>query len=173
MELTSKLFIDRKKKVIAFSPLALESMDMDAEKNKFIIFSTMKTEEKGTNTALYIVNIANSEIEKSLNDNKNAYDDEYIPKDKIYVVEKNTDDGAVGGRSIVNDRFITLMDKFFKNADEVKLVPQENVVGQMKELVESYDIKCTCHKLIKASSKINFIGKSSEKQIEEEKIKID
>ena len=72
----------------------------------------------------------------------------------------------------IDDNALSVFEKLFKNENELKILYQENLTGELKLLKDSYDINEVFHKVSKVNTKRNIIGKGDEVQSVEKVVKI-
>ena len=168
MEYTSKIKIVKDKKIILFNEEAVQSLNLDATGSKIIFVITLKdeTEDNKDNreSSIYIVNAKNSNLESNIELLK-----EYISPEMLREVHIS-EDGS--GYIEVDNNVISTFDKLFKDNEELKILYQENITGELKMFKDSYNINEVFHKVAKLNTKRNIIGKDDEQKSVEKVIKI-
>jgi len=168
MEYTSKIKIVKDKKVILFNEEAVQSLNLDATGSKIIFVITLKdkTENNKDNreSSIYVVNVKNSNLESNIELLK-----EYISPEMLREVHIS-EDGS--GYIKIDDNVISTFDKLFKDNEELKILYQENITGELKMFKDSYNISEVFHKVAKLNTKRNIIGKDDEQKSVEKVIKI-
>jgi hypothetical protein len=168
MEYSSKIKIIKDKKTILFNEEAVQSLNLDASGAKVMFVVTLKDETENNKdnreSSIYVVNIKGSSLESNIEMLK-----EYIAPEMLRNVTVNDDGTAI---IKVDDNALSVFEKLFKNEDELKVLYQENLTGELKLLKDSYDINEVFHKVSKVNTKRNIIGKGSEVQSVEKIVKI-
>ena len=168
MEYTSKIKIVKDKKIILFNEEAVQSLNLDATGSKIIFVITLKdeTEDNKDNreSSIYVVNIKNSNLESNIELLK-----EYVSPEMLREVHIS-EDGS--GYIEVDNNIISTFDKLFKDNEELKILYQENITGELKMFKDSYNINEVFHKVAKLNTKRNIIGKDDEQKSVEKVIKI-
>ena len=168
MEYTSKIKIVKDKKIILFNEEAVQSLNLDATGSKIIFVITLKdkTENNKDNreSSIYVVNVKNSNLESNIELLK-----EYISPEMLREVHIS-EDGS--GYIKIDDNVISTFDKLFKDNEELKILYQENITGELKMFKDSYNINEVFHKVAKLNTKRNIIGKDDEQKSVEKVIKI-
>jgi len=168
MEYTSKIKIVKDKKIILFNEEAVQSLNLDATGSKIIFVITLKdkTENNKDNreSSIYVVNVKNSNLESNIELLK-----EYISPEMLREVHIS-EDGS--GYIKIDDNVISTFDKLFKDNEELKILYQENITGELKMFKDSYNISEVFHKVAKLNTKRNIIGKDDEQKSVEKVIKI-
>lgn len=168
MEYTSKIKIVKDKKIVLFNEEAVQSLNLDATGSKIIFVITLKdeTEDNKDNreSSIYIVNAKNSNLESNIELLK-----EYISPEMLREVHIS-EDGS--GYIEVSNNVISTFDKLFKDNEELKILYQENITGELKMFKDSYNINEVFHKVAKLNTKRNIIGKDDEQKSVEKVIKI-
>lgn len=168
MEYSSKIKIIKDKKTILFNEEAVQSLNLDASGAKVMFVVTLKDETENNKdnreSSIYVVNIKGSSLESNIEMLK-----EYIAPEMLRSVTVNDDGTAI---IKIDDNALSVFEKLFKNEDELKVLYQENLTGELKLLKDSYDISEVFHKVSKVNTKRNIIGKGSEVQSVEKIVKI-
>lgn len=168
MEYTSKIKIVKDKKIILFNEEAVQSLNLDATGSKIIFVITLKdkTENNKDNreSSIYVVNVKNSNLESNIELLK-----EYISPEMLREVHIS-EDGI--GYIKIDDNVMSTFDKLFKDNEELKILYQENITGELKMFKDSYNINEVFHKVAKLNTKRNIIGKDDEQKSVEKVIKI-
>ena len=168
MEYTSKIKIVKDKKIILFNEEAVQSLNLDATGSKIIFVITLKdeTEDNKDNreSSIYVVNIKNSNLESNIELLK-----EYVSPEMLRNIHIS-EDGS--GYIEVDNNVISTFDKLFKDNEELKILYQENITGELKMFKDSYNINEVFHKVAKLNTKRNIIGKDDEQKSVEKVIKI-
>jgi hypothetical protein len=168
MEYSSKIKIIKDKKTILFNEEAVQSLNLDASGAKVMFVVTLKDETENNKdnreSSIYVVNIKGSSLESNIEMLK-----EYVAPEMLRSVTVNDDGTAI---IKVDDNALSVFEKMFKNEDELKVLYQENITGELKLLKDSYDISEVFHKVSKVNTKRNIIGKGSEVQSVEKIVKI-
>lgn len=168
MEYSSKIKIIKDKKTILFNEEAVQSLNLDASGAKVMFVVTLKDETENNKdnreSSIYVVNIKGSSLESNIEMLK-----EYIAPEMLRSVTVNDDGTAI---IKIDDNALSVFEKLFKNEDELKILYQENLTGELKLLKDSYDISEVFHKVSKVNTKRNIIGKGSEVQSVEKIVKI-
>ena len=168
MEYTSKIKIVKDKKIILFNEEAVQSLNLDATGSKIIFVITLKdkTENNKDNreSSIYVVNVKNSNLESNIELLK-----EYISPEMLREVHIS-EDGI--GCIKIDDNVMSTFDKLFKDNEELKILYQENITGELKMFKDSYNISEVFHKVAKLNTKRNIIGKDDEQKSVEKVIKI-
>lgn len=168
MEYSSKIKIIKDKKTILFNEEAVQSLNLDASGAKVMFVVTLKDETENNKdnreSSIYVVNIKGSSLESNIEMLK-----EYVAPEMLRSVTVNDDGTAI---IKVDDNALSVFEKLFKNEDELKVLYQENLTGELKLLKDSYDINEVFHKVSKVNTKRNIIGKGSEVQSVEKIVKI-
>lgn len=168
MEYSSKIKIIKDKKTILFNEEAVQSLNLDASGAKVMFVVTLKDETENNKdnreSSIYVVNIKGSSLESNIEMLK-----EYVAPEMLRSVTVNDDGTAI---IKVDDNALSVFEKLFKNEDELKVLYQENLTGELKLLKDSYDISEVFHKVSKVNTKRNIIGKGSEVQSVEKIVKI-
>ena len=168
MEYTSKIKIVKDKKIILFNEEAVQSLNLDATGSKIIFVITLKdeTEDNKDNreSSIYVVNIKNSNLESNIELLK-----EYVSPEMLREVHIS-EDGS--GYIEVDNNVISTFDKLFKDNEELKILYQENITGELKMFKDSYNINEVFHKVAKLNTKRNIIGKDDVQTSVEKTIKI-
>lgn len=168
MEYSSKIKIIKDKKTILFNEEAVQSLNLDASGAKVMFVVTLKDETENNKdnreSSIYVVNIKGSSLESNIEMLK-----EYIAPEMLRSVTVNDDGTAI---IKIDDNALSVFEKLFKNEDELKVLYQENLTGELKLLKDSYDINEVFHKVSKVNTKRNIIGKGSEVQSVEKIVKI-
>lgn len=168
MEYSSKIKIIKDKKTILFNEEAVQSLNLDASGAKVMFVVTLKDETENNKdnreSSIYVVNIKGSSLESNIEMLK-----EYVAPEMLRSVTVNDDGTAI---IKVDDNALSVFEKLFKNEDELKVLYQENITGELKLLKDSYDISEVFHKVSKVNTKRNIIGKGSEVQSVEKIVKI-
>ena len=168
MEYSSKIKIIKDKKTILFNEEAVQSLNLDASGAKVMFVVTLKEETENNKdnreSSIYVVNIKGSSLESNIEMLK-----EYVAPDMLRSVTVNDDGTAV---IKIDDNALSVFEKLFKNEDELKILYQENLTGELKLLKDSYDIFEVFHKVSKVNTKRNIIGKGDEVQSVEKVVKI-
>lgn len=168
MEYSSKIKIIKDKKTILFNEEAVQSLNLDASGAKVMFVVTLKDETENNKdnreSSIYVVNIKGSSLENNIEMLK-----EYIAPEMLRSVTVNDDGTAI---IKIDDNALSVFEKLFKNEDELKVLYQENLTGELKLLKDSYDINEVFHKVSKVNTKRNIIGKGSEVQSVEKIVKI-
>lgn len=185
MEYASKLTIDRDRKKFIFNEEAIQSLDADSGNAKMIIIAPIKEvvdsketpsdnitifKNEGEEKAIYIINVTGSNIAPADGKADSSYMSDLFPKEKIRNVELS-EDGTTAEISIDDTTIESINKMFGVSTKELKLQYQENVVGDMKTLKETFDIKGVYHRFSKVTSKKNVIGKN-EDEIAEKIVKL-
>lgn len=168
MEYSSKIKIIKDKKIILFNEEAVQSLNLDASGAKVMFVVTLKDETENNKdnreSSIYVVNIKGSSLESNIEMLK-----EYVAPEMLRSVTVNDDGTAI---IKIDDNALSVFEKLFKNEDELKILYQENLTGELKLLKDSYDINEVFHKVSKVNTKRNIIGKEDEIQRVEKVIKI-
>lgn len=168
MEYSSKIKIIKDKKIILFNEEAVQSLNLDASGAKVMFVVTLKNETENNKdnreSSIYVVNIKGSSLESNIEMLK-----EYVAPEMLRSVTVNDDGTAI---IKIDDNALSVFEKLFKNEDELKVLYQENLTGELKLLKDSYDINEVFHKVSKVNTKRNIIGKGSEVQSVEKIVKI-
>lgn len=168
MEYSSKIKIIKDKKTILFNEEAVQSLNLDASGAKVMFVVTLKDETENNKdnreSSIYVVNIKGSSLESNIEMLK-----EYIAPEMLRSVTVNDDGTAI---IKIDDNALSVFEKLFKNEDELKVLYQENLTGELKLLKDSYDINEVFHKVSKVNTKRNIIGKGGEVQSVEKIVKI-
>ena len=168
MEYTSKIKIVKDKKIILFNEEAVQSLNLDATGSKIIFVITLKdkTENNKDNreSSIYVVNVKNSNLESNIELLK-----EYISPEMLREV-RISENGI--GYIKIDDNVMSTFDKLFKDNEELKILYQENITGELKMFKDSYNISEVFHKVAKLNTKRNIIGKDDEQKSVEKVIKI-
>lgn len=168
MEYSSKIKIIKDKKTILFNEEAVQSLNLDASGAKVMFVVTLKDETENNKdnreSSIYVVNIKGSSLESNIEMLK-----EYIAPEMLRSVTVNDDGTAI---IKIDDNALSVFEKLFKNEDELKILYQENLTGELKLLKDSYDINEVFHKVSKVNTKRNIIGKGDEVQSVEKVVKI-
>lgn len=168
MEYSSKIKIIKDKKTILFNEEAVQSLNLDASGAKVMFVVTLKDETENNKdnreSSIYVVNIKGSSLESNIEMLK-----EYVAPEMLRSVTVNDDGTAI---IKIDDNALSVFEKLFKNEDELKVLYQENLTGELKLLKDSYDISEVFHKVSKVNTKRNIIGKGSEVQSVEKIVKI-
>lgn len=168
MEYSSKIRIIKDKKTILFNEEAVQSLNLDASGSKVMFIVTLKDETENNKdnreSSIYVVNIKGSSLESNIEMLK-----EYVAPEMLRSVTVNDDGTAI---IKIDDNALSVFEKLFKNEDELKVLYQENLTGELKLLKDSYDINEVFHKVSKVNTKRNIIGKGGEVQSVEKVVKI-
>ena len=168
MEYSSKIKIIKDKKIILFNEEAVQSLNLDASGAKVMFVVTLKNETENNKdnreSSIYVVNIKGSSLESNIEMLK-----EYVAPEMLRSVTVNDDGTAI---IKIDDNALSVFEKLFKNENELKILYQENLTGELKLLKDSYDINEVFHKVSKVNTKRNIIGKGSEVQSVEKIVKI-
>lgn len=168
MEYSSKIKIIKDKKIILFNEEAVQSLNLDASGAKVMFVVTLKNETENNKdnreSSIYVVNIKGSSLESNIEMLK-----EYVAPEMLRSVTVNDDGTAI---IKIDDNALSVFEKLFKNENELKILYQENLTGELKLLKDSYDINEVFHKVSKVNTKRNIIGKGDEVQSVEKVIKI-
>lgn len=168
MEYSSKIKIIKDKKIILFNEEAVQSLNLDASGAKVMFIVTLKEETENNKdnreSSIYVVNIKGSSLESNIEMLK-----EYVAPEMLRSVTVNDDGTAI---IKIDDNALSVFEKLFKNENELKILYQENLTGELKLLKDSYDINEVFHKVSKVNTKRNIIGKEDEIQRVEKVIKI-
>jgi len=168
MEYSSKIRIIKDKKTILFNEEAVQSLNLDASGAKVMFVVTLKEETENNKdnreSSIYVVNIKGSSLESNIEILK-----EYVAPEMLRSVTVNDDGTAI---IKIDDNALSVFEKLFKNEDELKILYQENLTGELKLLKDSYDINEVFHKVSKVNTKRNIIGKEDEIQSVEKVVKI-
>ena len=168
MEYSSKIRIIKDKKTILFNEEAVQSLNLDASGSKVMFVVTLKDETENNKdnreSSIYVVNIKGSSLESNIEILK-----EYVAPEMLRSVTVNDDGTAI---IKIDDNALSVFEKLFKNENELKILYQENLTGELKLLKDSYDITEIFHKVSKVNTKRNIIGKEDEVQRVEKVIKI-
>lgn len=168
MEYSSKIRIIKDKKTILFNEEAVQSLNLDASGAKVMFVVTLKEETENNKdnreSSIYVVNIKGSSLESNIEILK-----EYVAPEMLRSVTVNDDGTAI---IKIDDNALSVFEKLFKNEDELKILYQENLTGELKLLKDSYDINEVFHKVSKVNTKRNIIGKGDEVQSVEKVVKI-
>jgi len=168
MEYSSKIRIIKDKKTILFNEEAVQSLNLDASGSKVMFVVTLKNETENNKdnreSSIYVVNIKGSSLENNIEMLK-----EYVAPEMLRSVTVNDDGTAI---IKIDDNALSVFEKLFKNENELKILYQENLTGELKLLKDSYDINEVFHKVSKVNTKRNIIGKEDEVQCVEKVIKI-
>jgi len=168
MEYSSKIKIIKDKKIILFNEEAVQSLNLDASGAKVMFVVTLKEETENNKdnreSSIYVVNIKGSSLESNIEMLK-----EYVAPEMLRSVTVNDDGTAI---IKIDDNALSVFEKLFKNENELKILYQENLTGELKLLKDSYDINEVFHKVSKVNTKRNIIGKGSEVQSVEKIVKI-
>lgn len=168
MEYSSKIKIIKDKKTILFNEEAVQSLNLDASGAKVMFVVTLKDETENNKdnreSSIYVVNIKGSSLESNIEMLK-----EYVAPEMLRSVTVNDDGTAI---IKIDDNALSVFEKLFKNEDELKILYQENLTGELKLLKDSYDINEVFHKVSKVNTKRNIIGKGDEVQSVEKVVKI-
>ncbi|HQM90067.1 MAG TPA: hypothetical protein PLI56_08020, partial [Exilispira sp.] len=165
---SSKIRIIKDKKTILFNEEAVQSLNLDASGSKVMFVVTLKNETENNKdnreSSIYVVNIKGSSLENNIEMLK-----EYVAPEMLRSVTVNDDGTAI---IKIDDNALSVFEKLFKNENELKILYQENLTGELKLLKDSYDINEVFHKVSKVNTKRNIIGKEDEVQCVEKVIKI-
>ena len=168
MEYSSKIKIIKNKKIILFNEEAVQSLNLDASGAKVMFVVTLKEETENNKdnreSSIYVVNIKGSSLESNIEMLK-----EYVAPEMLRSVTVNDDGTAI---IKIDDNALSVFEKLFKNEEELKILYQENLTGELKLLRDSYDINEVFHKVSKVNTKRNIIGKEDEIQSVEKVVKI-
>ena len=168
MEYSSKIKIIKDKKTILFNEEAVQSLNLDASGAKVMFVVTLKNETENNKdnreSSIYVVNIKGSSLESNIEMLK-----EYVAPEMLRSVTVNDDGTAI---IKIDDNALSVFEKLFKNENELKILYQENLTGELKLLKDSYDINEVFHKVSKVNTKRNIIGKGDEVQSVEKVVKI-
>lgn len=168
MEYSSKIKIIKDKKIILFNEEAVQSLNLDASGAKVMFVVTLKNETENNKdnreSSIYVVNIKGSSLESNIEMLK-----EYVAPEMLRSVTVNDDGTAI---IKIDDNALSVFEKLFKNENELKILYQENLTGELKLLKDSYDINEVFHKVSKVNTKRNIIGKGDEVQSVEKVVKI-
>ena len=168
MEYSSKIRIIKDKKTILFNEEAVQSLNLDASGAKVMFVVTLKEETENNKdnreSSIYVVNIKGSSLESNIEILK-----EYVAPEMLRSVTVNDDGTAI---IKIDDNALSVFEKLFKNEEELKILYQENLTGELKLLRDSYDINEVFHKVSKVNTKRNIIGKEDEIQSVEKVVKI-
>lgn len=168
MEYSSKIKIIKDKKTILFNEEAVQSLNLDASGSKVMFIVTLKDETENNKdnreSSIYVVNIKGSSLESNIEMLK-----EYVAPEMLRSVTVNDDGTAI---IKIDDNALSVFEKLFKNENELKILYQENLTGELKLLKDSYDINEVFHKVSKVNTKRNIIGKGGEVQSVEKVVKI-
>jgi len=168
MEYSSKIKIIKDKKIILFNEEAVQSLNLDASGAKVMFVVTLKEETENNKdnreSSIYVVNIKGSSLESNIEMLK-----EYVAPEMLRSVTVNDDGTAI---IKIDDNALSVFEKLFKNENELKILYQENLTGELKLLKDSYDINEVFHKVSKVNTKRNIIGKGDEVQSVEKVVKI-
>lgn len=168
MEYSSKIRIIKDKKTILFNEEAVQSLNLDASGSKVMFIVTLKDETENNKdnreSSIYVVNIKGSSLESNIEMLK-----EYVAPEMLRSVTVNDDGTAI---IKIDDNALSVFEKLFKNENELKILYQENLTGELKLLKDSYDINEVFHKVSKVNTKRNIIGKGDEIQSVEKVVKI-
>lgn len=168
MEYSSKIRIIKDKKTILFNEEAVQSLNLDASGSKVMFVVTLKEETENNKdnreSSIYVVNIKGSSLESNIEILK-----EYVAPEMLRSVTVNDDGTAI---IKIDDNALSVFEKLFKNEEELKILYQENLTGELKLLRDSYDINEVFHKVSKVNTKRNIIGKEDEIQSVEKVVKI-
>ena len=168
MEYSSKIKIIKDKKIILFNEEAVQSLNLDASGAKVMFVVTLKEETENNKdnreSSIYVVNIKGSSLESNIEMLK-----EYVAPEMLRSVTVNDDGTAI---IKIDDNALSVFEKLFKNENELKILYQENLTGELKLLKDSYDINEVFHKVSKVNTKRNIIGKGDEVQSVEKIVKI-
>lgn len=168
MEYSSKIRIIKDKKTILFNEEAVQSLNLDASGAKVMFVVTLKDETENNKdnreSSIYVVNIKGSSLESNIEMLK-----EYVAPEMLRSVTVNDDGTAI---IKIDDNALSVFEKLFKNENELKILYQENLTGELKLLKDSYDINEVFHKVSKVNTKRNIIGKGDEVQSVEKVVKI-
>ena len=168
MEYSSKIKIIKDKKTILFNEEAVQSLNLDASGAKVMFVVTLKEETENNKdnreSSIYVVNIKGSSLESNIEMLK-----EYVAPEMLRSVTVNDDGTAI---IKIDDNALSVFEKLFKNENELKILYQENLTGELNLLKDSYDINEVFHKVSKVNTKRNIIGKEDEIQSVEKVVKI-